>query len=68
MHDLYFLLILSSLLCSNLCNTRRPGHTLPLSKVYVKLCCSKLFNTVKLLFTNKDENVIGGIKILLIEI
>ena len=32
-------------------------------KVYVKLCYRKLFNTLKLLFTNKDGNVIAGIKI-----
>ena len=31
-------------------------------KVYVKLCYRKLFNTLKLLFTNKDGNVIAGIK------
>ena len=33
-----------------------------MAKVYVKLGCNKLFNTVKLLFTNTDGNVIAGIK------
>ena len=34
-----------------------------MAKVYVKLCCNKLFNAVKLLFVNKDGNVIARIKI-----
>ena len=42
--------------------------TVLVAKVYFKLCCSKLFNTVKLLFTNKNGNVIAGIEILRIKI
>ena len=49
-----------------ICYKTRPSVVV--AKTYVKLYYNKLFNAVKLLFTNKHGNVIAGIKIHVIEI